>query len=89
MSNAVELIGAMTWPINVAEELRDAQLLGELKQSRDFTTLIDAQRGYKASIIKEGVLRHMMSILAGSLQKGRRYVGLLKCFLTALTLLPQ
>ncbi|BGP30852.1 Topoisomerase 1-associated factor 1 [Rhodotorula toruloides] len=68
----VELIGAMTWPINVAEELRDAQLLGELKQSRDFTTLIDAQRGYKASIIKEGVLRHMMSILAGSLQKGRR-----------------
>ncbi|GAA5828412.1 hypothetical protein JCM11251_006233 [Rhodosporidiobolus azoricus] len=70
----VELIGAMTWPINVAEELRDAQLLGELKPSMDYTTLISAQRSYKAAIIhrKEGVLKHMMVILANSLSKSRR-----------------
>ncbi|TNY24515.1 timeless protein-domain-containing protein [Rhodotorula diobovata] len=68
----VELIGAMTWPINVAEELRDAQLLGELKQSMDYTTLIAAQRSYKAAILKENVLKHMMIILANSLSKSRR-----------------
>ncbi|GAA6001966.1 hypothetical protein JCM10207_003015 [Rhodosporidiobolus poonsookiae] len=70
----VELMGAMTWPINVAEELRDAQLLGELKQGMDYTTLIAAQRSYKAAIIhrKDGVLKHMMVILANSLSKGRR-----------------
>ncbi|GAA6000092.1 Tof1p [Rhodotorula paludigena] len=68
----VELIGAMTWPINVAEELRDAQLLGELKQSMDYTTLIAAQRSYKAAILKEKVLKHMMIILANSLSKNRR-----------------
>ncbi|GAA6027789.1 hypothetical protein JCM8097_001720 [Rhodosporidiobolus ruineniae] len=70
----VELIGAMTWPINVAEELRDAQLLGELKASMDYSTLISAQRSYKAAVIhpKEGVLKHMMIILAGSLSKSRR-----------------
>ncbi|GAA5906718.1 hypothetical protein JCM8208_006366 [Rhodotorula glutinis] len=68
----VELIGAMTWPINVAEELRDAQLLGELKQSMDYTTLIQAQRSYKAAILKDNVLKHMMIILANSLSKSRR-----------------
>jgi len=64
----------MTWPINVAEELRDAQLLGELKQSMDYTTLIAAQRSYKAAILKENVLKHMMIILANSLSKSRRCV---------------
>ncbi|BGP38765.1 Topoisomerase 1-associated factor 1 [Rhodotorula kratochvilovae] len=70
----VELIGAMTWPINVAEELRDAQLLGELKQGMDYATLIRAQRSYKAAILKKktGVLKHMMIILANSLSKSRR-----------------
>ncbi|GAA5969681.1 hypothetical protein JCM11641_008004 [Rhodosporidiobolus odoratus] len=70
----VELMGAMTWPINVAEELRDAQILGELKQNMDYTTLIDAQMSYKAAIVhrKDGVLKHMMIILANSLSKSRR-----------------
>ncbi|GAA5852706.1 hypothetical protein JCM8547_002595 [Rhodosporidiobolus lusitaniae] len=70
----VELIGAMTWPINVAEELRDARLLGELKSGMDYTTLISAQMSYKAVIVhaKEGVLKHMMIILANSLSKNRR-----------------
>ncbi|GAA5909890.1 hypothetical protein JCM6882_002043 [Rhodosporidiobolus microsporus] len=70
----VELIGAMTWPINVAEELRDAKILGELKPSMDYATLIAAQRSYKAAIIhrKEGVLKHMMVVLANSLSKSRR-----------------
>ncbi|GAA5867194.1 hypothetical protein JCM3774_002365 [Rhodotorula dairenensis] len=68
----VELIGAMTWPIDVAQELRDAKLLGGLKAGMDYATLIAAQRSYKAAILKEGVLRHMMVILANSLQKSRR-----------------
>ncbi|GAA5823835.1 hypothetical protein JCM5353_006373 [Sporobolomyces roseus] len=68
----VELIGAMTWPINVAEELRDAQLLGELKQSIDYTTLTNAQLSYKADILRTGSLRQMMNILGNSLGKNRR-----------------
>ncbi|KWU43381.1 timeless-domain-containing protein, partial [Rhodotorula sp. JG-1b] len=68
----VELIGAMTWPIDVAQELKDAKLLGGLKAGMDYATLIAAQRSYKAAILKEGVLRHMMIILANSLQKSRR-----------------
>jgi replication fork protection complex subunit Tof1/Swi1 len=66
----------MTWPINVAEELRDAQLLGELKHSMDYTTLIAAQMSYKGVIVhrKDGVLKHMMIILANSLSKSRRFV---------------
>jgi replication fork protection complex subunit Tof1/Swi1 len=66
----------MTWPINVAEELRDAQLLGELKPSMDYATLIAAQMSHKAVIVhrKEGVLKHMMIILANSLSKSRRFV---------------
>jgi len=68
----VELIGAMTWPINVAEELRDAQLLGELKQSIDYTTLTNAQLSYKADILRNGSLRQMMNILGNSLGKNRR-----------------
>ncbi|GAA5948542.1 hypothetical protein JCM3765_004917 [Sporobolomyces pararoseus] len=68
----VELIGAMTWPINVAEELRDAQILGELKQSIDYTTLTNAQLSYKSSILRSGSLRQMMRILANSLEKSRR-----------------
>ena len=69
---SVELIGAMTWPINVAEELRDAQLLGELKQSIDYTTLTNAQLSYKADILRNGSLRQMMNILGNSLGKNRR-----------------
>ncbi|GAA5831127.1 hypothetical protein JCM3766R1_006246 [Sporobolomyces carnicolor] len=68
----VELIGAMTWPINVAEELKDAQILGELKQSVDYTTLIDAQLSYKSAILRSGSLRQIMRILANSLEKSRR-----------------
>ncbi|GAA5880461.1 hypothetical protein JCM16303_005390 [Sporobolomyces ruberrimus] len=68
----VELIGAMTWPINVAEELRDAQILGELKQAVDYTTLINAQLSYKSAILRNGSLKQMMIILANSLEKTRR-----------------
>ena len=50
-------MGAMTWPINVAEELRDAQLLDELKKTIDYTSLITAQLAYKSSILRSGALR--------------------------------
>ncbi|GAA5935882.1 Tof1p [Sporobolomyces koalae] len=68
----VELIGAMTWPINVAEELKDAQILGELKQAVDYTSLVHAHLSYKAAILRHGALRQMMNILGNSLSKSRR-----------------
>ncbi|KAK4697069.1 hypothetical protein P7C70_g8269, partial [Phenoliferia sp. Uapishka_3] len=68
----VELIGAMTWPINVAEELRDAQLLDELKKTIDYTTLITSQLSYKASILHSGALRAMFQLMTPSLSKTQR-----------------
>ena len=65
-------MGAMTWPINVAEELRDAQLLDELKKAIDYTSLIAAQLAYKASILRSGALRGMFQLMTPSLSKTQR-----------------
>lgn len=70
--HTVELIGAMTWPINVAEELRDAQLLDELRKSIDYTSLISAQLSYKAIILRTGALRAMFQLMSPALTKTRR-----------------
>lgn len=64
----------MTWPINVAEELRDAQLLDELNRSIDYYTLILNQLSYKALILRHGVLRAMFQLMSPSLTKNRRCV---------------
>lgn len=65
-------MGAMTWPINVAEELRDAQLLDELKKTIDYTSLITAQLAYKSSILRSGALRAMFQLMTPSLSKTQR-----------------
>lgn len=65
-------MGAMTWPINVAEELRDAQLLDTLKKSIDYNSLILAQLSYKAAILRSGALRAMFTLMSPSLMKSRK-----------------
>lgn len=62
----------MTWPINVAEELRDAQLLDELRKSIDYTSLISAQLSYKAIVLRTGALRAMFQLMSPALTKTRR-----------------
>lgn len=62
----------MTWPINVAEELRDAQLLDTLKGAVDYNSLISGQLSYKASILRSGALRAMFTLMTPSLTKTRK-----------------
>lgn len=72
--SSVELMGAMTWPIDVAEELRDAKILDELKKSTDYTSLISAQLDYKATILRTGALASIFQVMSPSLLKTRRFV---------------
>lgn len=67
----------MTWPINVIEELREAELSGNKKQieeiSRvDYVGLIAAQRQYKRDVLKGGVIKTLVRILVPRLERGLR-----------------
>ncbi|KAM0788302.1 hypothetical protein ACM66B_001445 [Microbotryomycetes sp. NB124-2] len=68
----VELMAAMTWPINVAEELQDAKSKGELNDPRNYASLMDAQRQYKASLLRTGCLRAIFQLMSPSLTKSKR-----------------
>lgn len=72
----VELIGAMTWPINVVEELQDAKMKDELRAGIDYDSLLTAQREYKSVILRtNGVLRAMFQLMSPSLTKNRRWAN--------------
>jgi hypothetical protein len=69
----------MTWPIDVAEELK------ELDEDRvdsviDFATLLQAQRTYKAALLEPGVLAALLAIMTPSLAKSKRCVVLISHF---------
>lgn len=56
---------AMTWPINVAEELQEADLRDEVEKTanRDFKGLQAIQLGYKAAILRAKAVPALFSIL--------------------------
>lgn len=72
-----DLISALTWPIDIASELKEMNELldqenkRELKQI-DFSGLISAQLSYKRDILNAGALAHMFRLIVPSLQKGKR-----------------
>ncbi|KAH9811884.1 timeless protein-domain-containing protein [Melampsora americana] len=72
-----DLISALTWPIDVASELKEMDELldqenkRELKQI-DFSGLISAQLSYKRDILRSGALQHIFRLIVPSLQKGKR-----------------
>lgn len=72
LHSAAELIGAMTWPINVTSELNAAQAEDTLEKSTDYTSLIAAQLSYKATILQTGALRPLLRLMTPSLEKTRR-----------------
>ncbi|KAF8333073.1 timeless protein-domain-containing protein [Cantharellus anzutake] len=65
-----DLITAMTWPIDIGEELQE--LDDELDAGTDYTTLLRAQLSYKASLLKPNVLKSLMDIMAGPMNKPKR-----------------
>ena len=65
-----DLITAMTWPIDLAEELQE--LDDEIDSKTDYTTLIYAQLSYKAALLRPGVLEALLAIMAPPLAKSKK-----------------
>ncbi|KAF7439837.1 Topoisomerase 1-associated factor 1 [Pleurotus ostreatus] len=62
-----DLVTAMTWPIDMAEELKE--LDDELDRGTDYTQLLLSHLHYKAALLRPGVLQAMLGILLPPLAK--------------------
>lgn len=65
--NCVDLMTAMTWPIDMAEELKE--LDDELDKGTDYTQLLQSHLHYKAALLKPGVIQAMFGIMLPALAK--------------------
>ena len=57
----VDLITAMTWPIDMAEELKE--LDEELDKATDYTQLLESHLYYKAALLRPGVMQAFFGIM--------------------------
>src|ERR1700722_4286523 len=62
-----DLLTAMTWPIDLAEELKE--LDEELDKGTDYTQLIRSHLSYKAALLKPGVIQALLGIILPPLAK--------------------
>ncbi|GJE93432.1 timeless-domain-containing protein [Phanerochaete sordida] len=62
-----DLMTAMTWPIDVAEELKE--LDEELDKGTDYTQLLQSHLYYKAALLKPGVMEALLGIVLPCLAK--------------------
>ena len=62
-----DLITAMTWPIDLAEELKEMD--EELDKKSDYTQLLSSHLRYKAAMLQPGVLKALFSIILPCLAK--------------------
>lgn len=67
---AADLATAMTWPINLAEELKE--LDDELDQGTDYTQLLVSHLCYKAALLQKGVLQALLGIMLPCLAKDKK-----------------
>jgi replication fork protection complex subunit Tof1/Swi1 len=65
--NCVDLMTAMTWPIDLAEELKE--LDEELDKGTDYTQLMESHLHYKAALLQPGVMQGLFGIMLGPLAK--------------------
>jgi len=65
-----DLLTAMTWPIDLAEEL--VELDEERDGNTDYTTLIQAQLAYKAALLQPGVIKALIDIAIPYIAKDKR-----------------
>lgn len=63
----VDLMTAMTWPIDLAEELKE--LDEEEDKTADFTHLLESHLYYKASLINKDVIKALFAIVIPPLSK--------------------
>lgn len=63
----------MTWPIDVVEELREADMQDEKPEGQiDYSSLLAAHLAYKAAILRTNSLNALFRLLLPSLEKDRR-----------------
>ncbi|KAF5373433.1 hypothetical protein D9615_009496 [Tricholomella constricta] len=62
-----DLMTAMTWPIDMAEELKE--LDDELDKGTDYTQLLESHLHYKAAILKPGTMQALFGIVLPPLAK--------------------
>ncbi|CAE6369742.1 unnamed protein product [Rhizoctonia solani] len=65
-----DVIGAMTWPIDIAAELKE--LDEQLDEKTDYTTLILAQLHYKEALSRPEVLKALQNIMMPCIAKDKR-----------------
>lgn len=65
-----DLMTAMTWPIDMAEELKE--LDDELDKGTDYTQLLRSHLEYKVALLKPGVLQALIGIMLPPLAKTPR-----------------
>lgn len=63
----VDLMTAMTWPIDMAEELKE--LDEQLDKGTDYTQLLQSHLNYKAALLKPGVMQALFGIMLPPLAK--------------------
>ncbi|THH17984.1 hypothetical protein EW146_g2907, partial [Bondarzewia mesenterica] len=65
-----DLITAMTWPIDLAEELKE--LDEELDRGTDYTQLLQSHLHYKAALLKPDIMQALFNIMLPCLSKDKR-----------------
>ncbi|CAL1710038.1 unnamed protein product [Somion occarium] len=61
-----DLMTAMTWPIDLAEELQE---IDEMEEKTDYTQLLQSHLAYKAALLKPGVMQALFGIMLACLAK--------------------
>lgn len=65
----INLMLLMTWPVNVAEELRDAALTDQDLSKVDYAGLQAILRTYKTAVIRAKAVQHIFAVLVQVLEK--------------------
>jgi len=65
--NCVDLMTAMTWPVDIAEELKE--LDEDLVKGADYTWLLESHLHYKAALLKPNVMQAIFGIMLPPLAK--------------------
>ncbi|KAF5372553.1 hypothetical protein D9758_005156 [Tetrapyrgos nigripes] len=68
--SCADLMTAMTWPIDMAEELKE--LDDELDKGTDYTQLLQSHLHYKAAVLKPGVIEALFGIVLPPLAKNKK-----------------
>lgn len=72
MSRIADVIAAMTWPIDIAEELKE--LDEQHDEKTDYATLVLAQLHYKEALTRPEALKALQNVMLPCIAKDKRRV---------------